>query len=210
MFGASMNSASDWGQPVNFSQLCKENESPKILIGRPFEDRGPPINLFNSTFSQFLKDFQNEDLDVTEHPYIELVSNRNMYAWTQELVGLAVKYYTKEGDRMTQMMDHLAKVLGPILQVTINNLSIATADGTIFVSVGTEMAWSAIFEGKNECGSTKDDPILQAAVYYLKYWSQTKVCPQTNQNQKKFKPIMKNILSQFINDGRIVNSLNFS
>ncbi|CAG8520063.1 9047_t:CDS:2 [Paraglomus brasilianum] len=135
---------------VNFSNSTKV---PKIFIGHPFPARGPPIyiSLFNNTFSQFLQDLQNEDLDVNSPPHISDVAN--MYAWTQELVELAVNEYRGKGD---------------YIQIVIG------ADRTISVIIAGAFAWSALFEGKNETGSTttKAGPVLQVAVYYLKYWSQ--------------------------------------
>ncbi|UZO05324.1 uncharacterized protein OCT59_025681 [Rhizophagus irregularis] len=100
MCGLEANSPSVKARPEKF---FKDQQTNPILNGRPLENTGPPIALFNNTFSLFLNDFHNENLEITS----------DFLIWTEELILAAADSYDNEEERNEKIRVILMEKLEP-------------------------------------------------------------------------------------------------
>ncbi|GBC11168.2 hypothetical protein RIR_jg34042.t1 [Rhizophagus irregularis DAOM 181602=DAOM 197198] len=84
-------------------KFFKDQQTNPILNGRPLENTGPPIALFNNTFSLFLNDFHNENLEITS----------DFLIWTEELILAAADSYDNEEERNEKIRVILMEKLEP-------------------------------------------------------------------------------------------------
>ncbi|CAG8688251.1 8433_t:CDS:2, partial [Funneliformis mosseae] len=65
--------------PSVFAENQRINST--IFMGRPINQTGPPIDLFHNDFSQFIKDFTNQNLQI----------QHNVFSIAQKLMATAMK-----------------------------------------------------------------------------------------------------------------------
>ncbi|CAB4388790.1 unnamed protein product [Rhizophagus irregularis] len=150
--GLEANSPSVKARPEKF---FKDQQTNPILNGRPLENTGPPIALFNNTFSLFLNDFHNENLEITS----------DFLIWTEELILAAADSYDNEEERNEKIRVILMEKLGAILLIESGKIKKKCKSDGIFT----------ITSGLFFVHSSKNDPTIQGAIYYRDYWSQQNV-----------------------------------
>jgi hypothetical protein len=83
-------------------KLSHQTSGHAFLIGRPYDCVGTPVALYNSVFSDFVKDYNNENLPM----------NEENYRWTNEIIKLMAGFYAIEDDREKQLHHQLRKLFG--------------------------------------------------------------------------------------------------
>jgi hypothetical protein len=138
-----------------------------ILNGRPFENTGPPITLYNIVFSQFLEDFSNANLQIPS----------DFLLWIENLIYAATDSYADE-ERDQKMRSMFSNKLGTVSLIEYGEGRMkCKSDGmfTSITSIDLATAYLGIFERKNEIGAGGSDPTIQGAIYFRDYWSQSNV-----------------------------------
>jgi len=102
--GLEANSPSVGSRPKEF---FKNQQSHPILNGRPFENSGPPITLYNDVFGKFLDDFNNVNLEIPS----------NFLQWTERLIVAATDSYGDEDERNKKIRRIFSEELGNMLIV---------------------------------------------------------------------------------------------
>jgi serine/threonine protein kinase len=138
----------------------KEQE---FLIGRPYNCVGIPLVLYNSIFSDFKRDYENE----------ELTMNKEHYQWTFKMIKLMADFYANENCRQQKFHKRIRKLLGK--DVNVVQLDDKTSnDGVLTLDFHSFTVLLGLTEIKNEIGTGKCDPTTQAAVSYAKFYTQQK------------------------------------
>ncbi|RGB37856.1 hypothetical protein C1646_756386 [Rhizophagus diaphanus] len=150
--GLEANSPSVKARPEKF---FKDQQTNPILNGQPLENTGPPIALFNNTFSLFLNDFHNENSEITS----------DILRWTEKLILAVADSYDNEEERNEKIREILMEKLGAILLIESGKTKQKCKSDGIFTSI------SGLFF----VHSSKNDPTIQGAIYYRDYWSQQNV-----------------------------------
>lgn len=151
--GLEANSPSVKASPEKF---FKDQQTNPILNGRPLENTGPSIALFNNTFSLFLNDFHNENLEIPS----------DFLRWTEELILAAEDSHYDEEEWNEKIRAILMEILGATLLIEYGKRKQKCNSDGIF------MTTSGLFF----VHSSKNDPTIQGAIYYRDYWSQQNVC----------------------------------
>ncbi|KAF9084454.1 hypothetical protein BGX27_003808, partial [Mortierella sp. AM989] len=138
----------------------QENNAP-ILIGRPFEQTGPPIALFHTVFGKFLRDINDRNLPISDER-IKL---------TEDFLWKSADFYRNGNKRLNAIMETLGYIIGDIVYAVCASTE-ARSDGVLVTSVGSQRAYRMILAGKNEIGTGGCDPTIQIAQCYRTYWSQ--------------------------------------
>ncbi|CAG8722470.1 14701_t:CDS:2, partial [Dentiscutata erythropus] len=116
----------------------------QLLIHRPPECVGPPVQIYHNVFSQFLRDYRNEDLEM----------GREHYQWTLEFIHEMAKLYPSEADRSEVFKEKMRELFGEDL------ITIQLEDK------------SSNYGIKNEIGTGSCDPTVQAGASFAKYYTQ--------------------------------------
>ena len=145
-------------------EFLKMQQDVVILNHRPPHCVGPPIFLYHEIFSKFLDDYTNEELELqTGH-----------CAWTIELIEIMAKVYDIEDSRLREFRDHMISLTGQFS--TAENEYKSKSDGILQTTTTSgQIGFRVILEMKNEIGTGRSDPTIQAALSYAKYWAQSQV-----------------------------------
>ncbi|CAG8621586.1 14511_t:CDS:2 [Ambispora leptoticha] len=79
----------------------------QLLIHRPPECVGPPVQIYHDVFSQFLRDYRNEDLEM----------GREHYEWTLEFINGMAEIYRSERERSIVFKEKIRKLFGEELRI---------------------------------------------------------------------------------------------
>ncbi|CAG8680822.1 2680_t:CDS:1, partial [Paraglomus brasilianum] len=121
--------------------------------------QGPSVVLYQDVFSQFLNDLNDQTLKVTAEDY----------KWTRELLSLMATSYSNETDRWKAFNEHFSELISYTIETS-------NTDGTIngiicTIPVFGKYGARIILEMQNEIGEGNNDPTIQAAVEYAKFWA---------------------------------------
>ncbi|KAF7312548.1 hypothetical protein MIND_00268700 [Mycena indigotica] len=155
----SLSYKNDQGNPHILDGRCD--------VGRPNDSKvGPPIEIFHGCFDQFRRDIQN--LKVPPEKLVAVV----------EFIHLSSAIYSLESQRYQNIHDGFYAVTGLRL-LTIRNEDKTYLDG-IRISIAQSQSGEVHFilivrEDENEIGTGSSAPDVQAALFYLRSWSQSGV-----------------------------------
>ncbi|RIB23829.1 hypothetical protein C2G38_2242409 [Gigaspora rosea] len=132
----------------------------EILIYRPFNCIGIPLMLYNSAFSNFKTNFNNEDLPM----------DKDHYQWTLNCIGTMANIYYSEKSRREEFHERLQELLNEYVKILV--LDETSNDGCLDLNLHTFTVLYLLIEIKNEIGTGKCDPTTQAAAFYAKFYAQ--------------------------------------
>ncbi|CAG8551173.1 4280_t:CDS:2, partial [Cetraspora pellucida] len=133
----------------------------QLLIHRPPECVGPSVQIYHNVFSQFLRDYRNEDLEM----------GREHYQWTLEFIHEIAKLYSSEADRSEVFKEKMCELFGEDL-ITIQLEDKPSNDGVLLCRVFSKSVLLLLIEIKNEIGTSSCDPTVQAGASFAKYYTQ--------------------------------------
>ncbi|GBB83699.1 hypothetical protein RclHR1_01040004 [Rhizophagus clarus] len=151
--GLEANSPSVEASPDIF---FKNQQTNPILNGRPLENIGPPITLYNSAFSLFLNHLNDENLEIPS----------DFLKWAEKLIFAAADNYDN-GEECNEIMRKIfMENLGSIFLIAYEKKNQKYKSDEVFITSS----------GLLVVGIGKNDPTIQGAIYYRNYWSQQNVC----------------------------------
>lgn len=150
--GLEGRSSATAAEPKNFRQ--QQETDNHIKNGRPAEHTGPPIVLYHPVFGRFLRNLRSSDPIPSA-----------MYTHTTTYFPTSQQLYEQEFGRDQSSHANLGELLGGLLSKTSKHR--VEPDG---MSLGHDGAPCIIMEMKNEIGSGKSDPSIQAAQSYSRSW----------------------------------------
>ncbi|CAG8635563.1 2075_t:CDS:2, partial [Ambispora gerdemannii] len=133
----------------------------QLLIHRPPECVGPPVQIYHNVFSQFLRDYRNEDLEM----------GREHYEWTLEFIHEMGEIYRSERERSIVFKETIRKLFGEELRV-ISLEDDSSNDDVLESNVFSKNVLRFLVEMKNEIGTGSCDPTVQAGASFAKYYTQ--------------------------------------
>ncbi|CAG8681579.1 24933_t:CDS:2 [Cetraspora pellucida] len=133
----------------------------QLLIHRPPECVGPPVQIYHDVFSQFLRDYRNEDLEM----------GREHYEWTLEFINGMAEIYRSEHGRSIVFKEKIRKLFGEELR-TISLEDDSRNYGVLESNVFSKSVLRFLVEMKNEIGTGGCDPTVQASASFAKYYTQ--------------------------------------
>lgn len=140
--------------------LVAQAESP-ILNGRPFSAVGPPITIYEPTFSTFRA--MNEGKMPVE-------IGLDDYEVVKDFLVRSSRIYSKENLRQSAISTPLSSLLRRVI-VTITLADLTSNDGVIQENLGENACLLLLREIKNEVGSGNGDPSVQASFSYPRWWA---------------------------------------
>ncbi|CAG8495685.1 11059_t:CDS:2, partial [Paraglomus brasilianum] len=146
----------------------------QLLIHRPPECVGPPVQVYHNVFSQFLHDYHNEDLKM----------RREHYQWTLDIIHGMAELYHSESDRSKVFREKIRELFGEELRI-IHLEDNSSNDGVLESNVFSRSVLHCFVEIKNEIGTGSCDLTVQAGASFAKYYTQ-----QTNRAVYIEKPII--------------------
>ncbi|GES77882.1 hypothetical protein RCL_jg29394.t1 [Rhizophagus clarus] len=150
--GLEANSPSVEASPDIF---FKNQQTNPILNGRPLENIGPPITLYNSAFSLFLNHLNDENLEIPS----------DFLKWAEKLIFAAADNYDN-GEECNEIMRKIfMENLGSIFLIAYEKKNQKYKSDEVFITSS----------GLLVVGIGKNDPTIQGAIYYRNYWSQQNV-----------------------------------
>ncbi|CAE6405663.1 hypothetical protein RSOLAG22IIIB_10241 [Rhizoctonia solani] len=159
-------SAASASEAAHHSAFQKQQEKSKIPIynGRPYGRTDIPIQLFHPAFDFFTTEFKKDD-----EPDAEKCSAVEQFMFGSQAL------YDTEPIRSKRTLRLLVGALGH--PVTRDAISKCESDGVVTFTEksSSQQAYAAVVEAKNEIGTGKSDPWVQAAQSYARYWSQTEM-----------------------------------
>jgi hypothetical protein len=139
--------------------LAKAQANDPFLNGRPLEAVGPPITIYEPTFSTFRamnQGTKSVDISPTDYGFVE------------DFLVASAKIYTSEKERQIAITKPLEGLLGRVfIQSTLNDGT--SNDGTIQATFGPFACLLLVREVKNEGGN--GDPSAQAGYSYSRWWA---------------------------------------
>ncbi|CAG8676380.1 2846_t:CDS:2, partial [Scutellospora calospora] len=124
---------------------------------------GPPVQVYNDVFNQFLRDYHNKDLEM----------GKEHYQWTLELIYEIAKMYQNESEHSKKFREKFRQLFGEELKI-IHLDDDSSNDGTLECNYHSLSVLRLLAEIKNEIGTDKCDLTTQAGVSYAKYYTQEK------------------------------------
>ncbi|CAE6476945.1 unnamed protein product [Rhizoctonia solani] len=154
-------SASDAAHHSTFQGQQEKSDIP-IYNGRPYERIDIPIQLFHPAFDLFTTELKKGDEPDAEK-----------YSAVEQFMFGSQALYGTESIRWDHTLGLLVGALGH--PVTKDAISKCESDGVVTFTErnSSQKAYAAVVEAKNEIGTGKSDPWVQAAQSYARYWSQT-------------------------------------
>ncbi|CAI2175056.1 16945_t:CDS:2 [Funneliformis geosporum] len=135
----------------------------EFIIYRPSSCVGTPLILYNSAFSQFKEDFNNEKLPMSkEHNQ-----------WTLNCIKTMSDFYSDEKLRQKEFHEIIRELFSKdvkVIQLDDNSSN----DGILELDFHTYSVLFLLIEIKNEIGTGRCDPTTQAAASYAKFYTQIK------------------------------------
>ena len=142
----------------NLSKVQKKTE---IYCHRPAEFVGQPVLFFHPVFGKFIKNYNNENLEVS----------RDLCGKVHNFIDIMAQTYQSEKQRQQIFDEFLIDALD------LNFIPITVDDGSsndgVLLENGRHLV--ALREIKNEIGEGGSDPFLQASFSVLNFWKQNKV-----------------------------------
>jgi hypothetical protein len=144
-----------------------EQERRPIWNGRPYTNRGIPIQLYHSSFAKFLKAVRDSNVEMDLKP--------EDYATTQSLFHSSATLYADEGSRSQAIRVFLDKAI----HRRVSSLEIPgmRADGACEVICGDLLVVAALEEEKNEMATGGCDASHQCGLDFRFYYARERVCP---------------------------------
>ncbi|CAG8827639.1 23194_t:CDS:2 [Gigaspora margarita] len=135
----------------------------QLLIHRPPECVGPPVQAYHDVFNQFLRDYHNEDLEM----------GKEHYQWTLGFIHEMANIYSSKHERSKIFRERFQQLFGEELKI-IRLDDESSNDGVLECNFHSFSVLRLLVEIKNEIGTGKCDPTTQAGTSYAKYYTQEK------------------------------------
>ena len=140
--------------------FIRQQEKWPVLNGRPYNNCGPPIQLFHPVFSSF---------ETAMESASPLVADAHLYDTVRLFCQAAAQLYDTKDKRSDAIQQYLAALLGRAF-IIVEAPSVKS-DAVVLQSCGSSTAYLVILDLANEIGMGHADPCYRAGLAYRKYWA---------------------------------------
>lgn len=153
--------------PSSFAQIANLYESQlkeaqDLLIYRPSDCVSTPVILYNPAFILFKINFDDERLHI----------DKKHNQWTLKCIKSMADFYSDE-NRQSGFHELIRELLNKDVKVLVLD-DRSSNDGTLELDFHSYSVLYLLIEIKNEIGTGKCDPTIQAAASYAKFYAQEK------------------------------------
>jgi hypothetical protein len=148
---------------INNLYDLQEKNSQDLLICRPSGLVSVPLILYNAAFLLFKIKFDDENLRM----------DKKHNQWSLKCINTMTKFYSDEKRRLKVFHELIRELLNKDVKVvTLDDDN--SNDGILELDFHSYSVLYLLIEIKNEIGTGKCDPTVQAAVSYAKFYAQEK------------------------------------